>query len=731
MPSLKHLLLKLPIRWTIGAQMYLGLSIFVILILIASFLGWKSLTEINGIQKVITEKRIPELSLAIKIGQESVSLTDVAPRLFSSQTEKEVQVTQILMRKRSKNLSATLKQLTKTTQNPKEGTIGKIQTFSQSLLENLKNLEQSVTATLSWKKELNILLSQVIRESQEISLLLISAIDNHTFFLYTGFQTLKQKKAVPIQIRSKPKSISYYKSLLSLETQNHILSNLLLQVSQLSKADLIQPLQEKFRAALRNSQQALKSLKHNNLYKKISIKVNFLNQSGFGKKNTQTSDIKNQGVFKLLNKIFQEKKQQKKYLAQNRSFVIGLSKQTEILITSIETAGKNISKVFEKTIYNNQNQLLILNIITIFLALLIGVLFVSRYLVGRIKTLSKTMLTMSQGDLKIPLTISGGDEIADMAQALEVFRKYALDAQRINLVEKLAKEIQEKNDQLKDIIKQLKNAQKQMVMQEKLASLGGLVAGVAHEIKNPLNFINNFSLLSKELLEELSEELNALKSILPKEKGRFINLLIKDLTENLEKIYSHGQRTDGIVRGMLQHSSGQSEKAKKEVIDLHPFLDRSVNLAYQGKRVGNTGFDVEFKKDYAKDLDKVEIYPQDISRVILNLVGNACDAIESKIQSFSTDEEKNNYHPCIEIKTSTINKEGKAWVKISIQDNGPGISKEIQKKVFNPFFTTKPTDKGTGLGLSLSHDIILKHFGTMRLESTLGEFTKFVLEFPK
>lgn len=723
----QYLLTKLPTSWTIGIQMYLGLFIFVTLIFIASFLGWKSLIEMNNIQKMITEKRIPELSLAIKMGQESASLIDVAPRLFSSKTEKEAQITQDLIRKSSNKLAFTLKQLEKITQKSTKGTIDKIQSVSHALLRNLKNLEQSVISTLHWREKLNVLLLQVTKESIAISNLLIPAIDDQTFFLYTGFHTLKQNKAVTLKIRSSPKSIGYYRGLLSLDAQSQIMSNLLLQVSQLSEGDLIQPLKERFRAALRNCQQTLKFLTNQVLYKQMLIKIDFLNQSGFGKINTTTSEIKDRGIFKLLEEIFQEKNKQSGYLAKNRNFVINLSRHTKALITSIEADGKKISTVFEKTISNNQNQLLVLNIITIILALLIGILFVSRYLVGRIKTLSKTMLSMSQGDLKIPLTVKGSDEIADMAQALEVFRQYAIKAQRVNLVEKLAKEIGEKNHQLEDIIEKLKSAQKQMVMQEKLASLGGLVAGIAHEIKNPLNFINNFSLLSKELLEDLFEEL---KSVLPEEKKKFIYLLIKNLTGNLEKIYSHGQRTDKIVKGMLQHSKGQSGEEKKETVDLNPFLDRSINLAYQGKKIGNTRFNIKFEKDYAQGLDKVWVYPQDISRVILNLITNSCDAIEEKIKNLSI-KEKDDYQPCIWIKTSTINKDNKEFVEISIKDNGPGISKENQQKVFDPFFTTKPTDKGTGLGLSLSHDIILKHNGTMRLESLLGKFTKFILNLPK
>ncbi len=720
----------LKMRWTIGVQMYLGLFIFVTLIFVASFLGWKSLIEMNNIQKIITKERIPELSLAIKIGQESSSLIDVAPKFLASQTEKEIQNTKKLVQRSGKNLSSTLKRLSEVTGEQEEESINKFKFLSKELLNNLKKLEGSVISTLYLRGKLNASLSVVAKKSHEISQLLISAIDDQIFFLHTGLMTLKQKEVISLSIRSSEESINYYQSLLSLNAQSQVMSNLLTQAPQLSGSNLIQPLRERFRAALGNCRQSLKGVTNRHLKKQISNRIELLSKIGLGSTNKNLSDVQIQGVFQLLEEVFKEKGKQRQYLSKNRDFVIELTHQTKTLIKGIQDDSERVSRVFEKTIFRNQNQLLTLNSLTIFLALFIGVFFVSRYLIGRIKTLSEAMLTMSQGDLEIPLEMKGDDEITDMAQALEVFRKYAIEAQRINLVEKLAQEIQEKNNLLEDTIEQLKNAQKQMVMQEKLASLGQLVSGIAHEIKNPLNFINNFSLLSKELLEDLSKELNESGNSISEESRGFIDSLVKDLTGNLEKIYSHGQRTDDIVKGMLQHSrGGQSEEDEKEVIELNSFLDRSINLAYQGKRVGSSGFNVEFKKNYGEGLEAVDIYPQEISRVILNLVTNACDAIESKTEILSL-EEKKVYAPCLWIETRKIEKEGESFIEILVKDNGPGIPEENRTKIFNPFFTTKPTDKGTGLGLSLSHDIILKHGGSMRVESVFGEFTQFIVELP-
>lgn len=268
--------------------------------------------------------------------------------------------------------------------------------------------------------------------------------------------------------------------------------------------------------------------------------------------------------------------------------------------------------------------------------------------------------------------------------------------------------------ELNSTLENLKSTQDQLVAQEKLASLGELTAGIAHEIKNPLNFINNFSEVSRELLDELKNEL--------KNKNEDeVSGLIHDLKQNLEKINQHGKRADSIVKGMLLHSRGTS--GEKTLTDVNDLLDQYVNLAYHGMRAQNKEFNITIEKDYDESLKKISVVPQDISRVFLNLINNACYAAnEKKLKK------GNNFSPLLKVSTKDL----KDKVKIGIMDNGNGIPESVKEQIFNPFFSTKPTGDGTGLGLSLSYDIVVKqHAGEIKFESEAGKFTEFIIIIPK
>ena len=271
-------------------------------------------------------------------------------------------------------------------------------------------------------------------------------------------------------------------------------------------------------------------------------------------------------------------------------------------------------------------------------------------------------------------------------------------------------------EQAKEIEKaytELKATQAQLVHSEKMASLGELTAGIAHEIKNPLNFINNFSEISNELLDEVKTEL--------KNKNKEeVDDLIENLKQNLKKITQHGKRADSIVKGMLLHSRGTA--GEKALTDINDLLDQYVNLAYHGMRATNKEFNITIEKDYDESLGKINVVPQDISRVFLNIINNACYAAYDKKKK---DDE--NFNPVL--KVSTKNLGGK--VEIRIGDNGNGIPKDILDKIFQPFFTTKPTGEGTGLGLSLSYDIVTKqHGGEIKIESKEGEGATFIVSLP-
>ncbi|MEJ2614956.1 MAG: HAMP domain-containing sensor histidine kinase, partial [Ignavibacteriaceae bacterium] len=261
---------------------------------------------------------------------------------------------------------------------------------------------------------------------------------------------------------------------------------------------------------------------------------------------------------------------------------------------------------------------------------------------------------------------------------------------------------------------ELKATQSQLIHSEKMASLGELTAGIAHEIKNPLNFVNNFSEISSDLIEEINEELE-------NNNKDEVSAILKDLKQNLEKINIHGKRADSIVKGMLLHSRGTT--GEKTLTDINDLLDQYVNLAYHGMRAQDKEFNITMEKDYDKTLKKINEVPQDISRVFLNIINNACYAAYDRKKKSKDD----NFSPELKVSTKQLN--GK--VEIRIGDNGNGIPKDIIDKIFQPFFTTKPTGEGTGLGLSLSYDIVTKvHGGELKVETNAVEGTWFIILIP-
>lgn len=274
--------------------------------------------------------------------------------------------------------------------------------------------------------------------------------------------------------------------------------------------------------------------------------------------------------------------------------------------------------------------------------------------------------------------------------------------------------LEDKNQVLADTLQQLRNTQSQLIVQEKLASLGSLTAGIAHEIQNPLNFVNNLSQLNVELINELND-------IDQDISGADIAPILNDLTQISQRINDHGQRATRIVQNMLQHS--RSETGTSEYVNINHLLDEYVNLAYHGIRANHRGFNLEIHKTLDHKLKPLNVVPQDIGRVFLNISTNACQALISK-----TSQTQDKFTPKLWLKTV----EHDDTVEISIRDNGIGISPSVQESIFNPFFTTKPAGEGTGLGLSISYDIIVQgHQGQITVQSKEGQYTEFSITLPR
>jgi len=284
---------------------------------------------------------------------------------------------------------------------------------------------------------------------------------------------------------------------------------------------------------------------------------------------------------------------------------------------------------------------------------------------------------------------------------------------------------QKANKVLEITLTNLKATQSQLIQSEKMASLGELTAGIAHEIQNPLNFVNNFSEVNTELIGELKSEKLKVKS---EKDEKLEDELLNDIAQNLEKISHHGKRADAIVKGMLQHS--RSSSGKKESTDINALADEYLRLAYHGLRAKDNSFNATIKTDFDKSIGNINIISQDIGRVVLNLINNAFYVVDEKKKQTGDarpdDPDGWGYEPTVTVSTIKMNSK----VEVKVKDNGNGIPQKVLDKIFQPFFTTKPTGQGTGLGLSLSYDIVKAHGGELKVETKEGEGSEFSIQLP-
>ncbi len=287
--------------------------------------------------------------------------------------------------------------------------------------------------------------------------------------------------------------------------------------------------------------------------------------------------------------------------------------------------------------------------------------------------------------------------------------------------------LQEQKDKIQNTLSQLKSTQAQLIQSEKLASLGELTAGIAHEIQNPLNFVNNFSELSVDLAKELKEEIDKSQLapdggiIIAKKDKKYIDEILGDLSQNQSKINQHGKRASDIVKGMLEHS--RTSTGERTLTDINKLADEYLRLSYHGLRAKDKDFNADYQTDFDENLPKVEVISQDMGRVLLNLINNAFWAVNERNKK-----EETGYEPKVTVSTQLT---ANSQVLIAVKDNGTGMTEDVKAKIFQPFFTTKPTGQGTGLGLSLAYDIVTKgHGGTMEVESVEEAWTTFIIILP-
>jgi signal transduction histidine kinase len=365
------------------------------------------------------------------------------------------------------------------------------------------------------------------------------------------------------------------------------------------------------------------------------------------------------------------------------------------------------------SLYASLQRLAIVLLAASIFAVLAGV-FLARRMVGPIQALRSGAERIGGGDFAQRISIKTGDELEGLADQFN-----DMGARLQESYADLENKVEQRTAELRQSLDDLRTAQDRLVQTEKLASLGQLTAGIAHEIKNPLNFVNNFSAVSTELIDELNEALQA--APLDGKTKEEVEELTGMLRSNLEKVVQHGKRADSIVRNMLLHSregSGEHRPA-----DINAIVEESLNLAYHGARAEKPGFNVTIERGFDPAAGMVDIYPQEITRVFLNLISNGFYATAKRKESAA-----DAFEPTLRAATKTLGDR----VEIRIRDNGTGIPSEVKEKMFNPFFTTKPAGEGTGLGLSMSHDIVVKqHGGTIDVNTAPGVFTEFIITLPR
>lgn len=693
-------------RIGLGLKIYAGFGAGVVLMLAASTVALLSFRAVSDSQRRIIEHSVPSLTAAIRAAQQSSALVNAAPRLVSTSSAEDVAEVKKAITQDKDLLYELIDELQQ--HDALGDQAGVLRSLSDELTATLEKIESSSSQRREKTRRLEAREEEIPVLTREIDNILVPAIDDQAFFLATGLKNIGDEPA-PVEERTAYNQLVRYRDLLTLHTQASLAARLLAEASVVNDRTLIQPLRERYNAALGSFERSVQSWL-------LAPQVEQLKSLGHGA----------DGIFELQEAILKQAGLEARYIAENRANAARLLASMDRVVMVTDESAAEASSASTSVVNTGMVLLVVLNVFNILGAVALGWIFIGRYLIRRLTGLAGAMRSMAEGNLEVPVEVQGNDEVTDMAEALEVFRRHALEVQRLNLVEKLADELKDKNEALEQTLQDLKTAQNQVVMQEKLASLGQLTAGIAHEIKNPLNFVNNFSEVSGELIEEVREVMDEVADNLPEDAREEIGGILDDLNGNLQKIREHGKRADGIVHSMLDHSRGQS--GERRAVDLNALLKQYADLAYHAMRAKNQLFNVKWEEDLDGGVGEVEVVPQDISRVFLNLINNACQATFERLQK-TTDDFKDSaggYEPTIRLSSRRAGENA----EFRIRDNGPGIPKDMVEKIFEPFVTTKATGEGTGLGLSLSQDIMAQHGGALGVESEPGSFTEFWLTIP-
>lgn len=686
----------------IAARLSLILLGSVVLIATASLVAYFALQVTLNYQSRMADVDMPNIVDSVQIARQSTNLVNGAFRIISAQTRQEHQVEVAAVEQERDALEGIIEELD--SRSELDEYTQQIRLLLDDLSAHLASIQDSAFRRLQIGESLSLLTAELAEINRGIESDLAQAIDDQGFYLVEGLRDLDESP-VPLEVRASEGEFTVYRNLTVVNQQANLAVLLLDEMLVLNDRQFLPPIEERFFSALGNAQRAYSNLPAFAQLVTLGASLEQLERVGTG----------NQGIIELRREALLRQEQEQDSLVMARDASALLDAEISNLGALISGNALASSEAARESAANGIFLLFTINLVSAVGALIFGYFFVWKSLARRLTALSGAMREMSRGDLEVAVDIGGNDEVTDMAEALEKFREYALEVQRLNLVEKLAQELDAKNESLEATLKELEKAQQQIIAEEKLASLGQLAAGIAHEIKNPLNFIGNFSEIAMEFGKEIEELLEEIEESDAREDIREIT---EDLGKSLNKIRDHSKRADNIVRSMLEHSRGGEGEWRET--DLNATLKQYVELAYHSMRALNTGFNMDLVTDLDPDIGPLEVVPQDISRVFLNLATNACQALDDKRNK------EEGFEPVITISSKKLDNDA----EFVLRDNGPGIPKKIRDRIFEPFFTTKEGTKGTGLGLSLTTDILVRHGGSISVDSEEGKFTEMRIRLP-
>ena len=696
-------------RFRIATQLYVGIGGAAALTLAASLVALFAFAQVGDSQSRVNQGTVPELAAAFRVAQGSGTLVAAGPRLTAAVNEGELNRATVEIAPGQRDFEAALGELMSREAGSEESLGGEaeivnIRARGDELIGNIEGIQESVSEGFELSAQSEALRLELEALHSRIAALLVPALDDQLFYAMTGFRSFDEP-AAPRGVHFSEPEIDRYRVLVGLQQDVTIIDQLLKSLAVLTDRLRIEPVEERYESSATSIERALSAIDETATSGRLTALFGELLE-----KSRSAFDLRRQEVDVLYRK--------ETLLQENQGLALELGADVESLVNASRLRAGVATLAASQAIRTGRALLIGLNVVSIAGAVFIAWLFVGRLLIRRFEALSSSMREMAGGNLEAEIGIGGKDEVADMAAALEVFRRHALEVQRLNLVEKLADELKEKNDELEVVLADLQKAQDQIVMREKLAALGELTAGVAHEIKNPLNFVKNFSEVSGELLEEVEEIMKENEDgSLDEDQREEIGEIFEDLSGNLKLILNHGERANRIVNDMLKMGRGA---AGREKADINRLVDEHIGLAYHSARATDPNFNLTIEKDFDPELGTLEVVSQDVGRVFLNLVSNACYATNERRQN-SADA---SYEPTLTVTTRKMDD----GVEVRVRDNGNGIPRDVVDKIFNPFFTTKPTDQGTGLGLALSADIVREHGGMIRVDTEPGEYTEMIVE---